>query len=867
MNSFDRSPNELENALSASIFRGCLIQASLNREVSHRRRSSFVKPDRLLLSILFVLSFLLPYTNTCEGEFGIHPVGHPLEGLPSQSGPIAIYTDNPHDDLNRLVHILFTQDLVPEEVQAQLPDERRILGETDPEFFVDGWYFRKRDGKATDRKVFGGDGRISPRRRFEKTERDELLPLLQEVREGIASNKYPVLAKPEAKLLLQWDILTLWWLLEQEKSEDLPLLRTMAMIVKELALPEATLRFLPSGMDELISKYGSPTPPNTKQPFVPSDFALDETSRSEAWIEIGRKSSTLFRADRTLRASRVYLNFGDRKFGIELLAQAKEIGQGKIPIPVATKAILLQQLIGIDDLLRPVSTPMVDEFRIRTLTDPATLSWDNQSSSRDGSNHWIYFRTRHGTIREGIADFRFVPDTAQSLFIEYGTQKHATFAAQCALCHRRTKTGGSDSYGFRVLSGVARPHVATESERRELAETEMSKVTDRLKLRIDEATREEAELRDGKAAKPDKPATRVERNEEQRRAWAAELRKLYAGDLSTWPQPQVDAGVDWKEMAQLPPVEHPADNPFSKHKAELGRLLFFDPRLSESGQIACASCHDPDLGWGDGRTTSFGHSRKLLTRNAPTIRNAAYMPMLFWDGRASSLEDQAQKVLLNPDEMRSSEELAKSLVESEESYRQLYQQSFATDEYSMADVAKAIACFERTIVGGQSRFDAFLKGKHDVFADAELIGLDLFRREARCLNCHHGPLLSDGKLHDIGLSNFGRRFEDLGRYRVTNDPKDVGKFRTPSLRNVTKTGPWMHNGLFELPVALTLYNAGMPNVRAKQNQTRDVPLPLKSPHIKPLGLNRQDLADLLAFLGTLEEPHRRIEPPDLPGLD
>jgi cytochrome c peroxidase len=360
---------------------------------------------------------------------------------------------------------------------------------------------------------------------------------------------------------------------------------------------------------------------------------------------------------------------------------------------------------------------------------------------------------------------------------------------------------------------------------------------------------------------------RPERSAEERSRLAAELREIYSGDAATWPTPHVDEGVAWREIGRLPAVEHPADNSHSPAKELLGRMLFFDPRLSGSGQMACASCHDPDLGWADGRTTSFGHSRKHLARNAPTVRNAAFQTHLFWDGRAGSLEEQAQAVLANPDEMRADAEQVVKLLEAEPEYLELFGAAFGDERPSIARAAAAIACFERTVVGGGSRFDAFMKGKRAALSDEAILGLDLFRRDARCINCHHGPAFSDGGFHDLGLSNYGRPFEDLGRVKVTGDPADTGRFRTPTLRDVTATAPYMHNGLFELDVALTLYNAGMPTAVPKKGQEDDPAFPVKSRHLKPLGLNKQDLADLTAFLTSLEEPKRRVRPPALPGLD
>ena len=341
------------------------------------------------------------------------------------------------------------------------------------------------------------------------------------------------------------------------------------------------------------------------------------------------------------------------------------------------------------------------------------------------------------------------------------------------------------------------------------------------------------------------------------------FRQHYECVREAWPQPQVDPGIQWQELGPLPEVRHPDDNPYSAAKAALGKALFFDARLSGSREMACASCHDPDLAWADGRTVSFGHHREPLKRNAPTIRNIAFQQSLFWDGRADSIEDQVEQVLLNPAEMHITRQQLVVAVAAVPDYGEQFAAAFGDPQVSFDRVVQAVACFQRTVVGGRSRFDRFVRGEYDLLTDQEIRGLDLFRRKARCLNCHQGPLFSDGKFHDVGLSYYGRRTEDLGRYRVTGKPEDVGRFRTPSLRDVTKTEPLMHNGLFKLTGVLNMYNAGMPTLKRQAYQQNDPLFPTKSPHLKPLGLSRQELADLAAFLGTLEEPYRRIRPPPL----
>lgn len=371
----------------------------------------------------------------------------------------------------------------------------------------------------------------------------------------------------------------------------------------------------------------------------------------------------------------------------------------------------------------------------------------------------------------------------------------------------------------------------------------------------------------GFGAAQDPPAKRLpprpEPTAEQAQARAAELRTAYAKPPKEWPTPALDAGTEHRELGSVPAPEHPKSNPFSKEKVELGKALFFDGRLSGTKQTACASCHDPDLAWADGRTVSFGHDRKPLKRNAPSVLNVAFQPALFWDGRAKSLEDQALAVLANPNEMRADEKELSARLEKVKGYPELFKAAFGDPTISAGRAAEAIACFERTLVSGRSKFDLFLGGKTDALSDSEVRGLHLFRTEARCLHCHNGPTFSDGKFHDVGLSYYGRELEDLGRFQITKKKEDVGAFRTPSLRNVGRTGPYMHNGLFSLDGVLRMYNAGMPTLQRKDGQGDDPNFPTKSPFLKSLGLNKQDLADLEAFLRALDEPLLRVRPPKI----
>ncbi len=347
---------------------------------------------------------------------------------------------------------------------------------------------------------------------------------------------------------------------------------------------------------------------------------------------------------------------------------------------------------------------------------------------------------------------------------------------------------------------------------------------------------------------------------------AARLRAAYRQPPAAWPAPHVDAGIAYVELGPAPaPV--PLQDDRARAQVLLGQTLFFDPRLSGSGQVACATCHDPDLGFADGRTTSFGHGRTSLRRNAPTIQNAARSPLQFWDGRAASLDEQALMVFENQDEMHSSGDHVVALLRQSPGYGALFAAAYGEEDPTLERALSAIAAFEATVQSDRSSaFDRFLLGDDGALSDAAVRGLHLFRTKARCVNCHHGPLLTDHGFHDLGLSYYGRALEDLGRYRVTGDPADVGRFKTPSLRNVERTAPYMHNGLFDLDGVVNMYSAGMATLRRKPEQQDDPLFPTKSPLLQKLDLDAQEKQDLLAFLRSLTERRRRLRPPPLPEL-
>ena len=347
-----------------------------------------------------------------------------------------------------------------------------------------------------------------------------------------------------------------------------------------------------------------------------------------------------------------------------------------------------------------------------------------------------------------------------------------------------------------------------------------------------------------------------------------ELRDLYSGgDKSKWPKPHLFAEAEehFQDIGPLADMQYPADNPYSEDKMELGKTLFFDPRLSKSGQIACASCHNPELGWADGNRVSFGHDRQNGTRNAPTLLNIGFAKTFFWDGRSATLEEQVKAPIENPVEMNLHMSLATKNIRKIKGYKPYFEKAFGTTEITEDRIAKAIATFERSLISPPSRFDKFVSGKRNALTDAEVKGLHLFRTKANCINCHNTPYFSDQKFHNLGLTYYGRKYEDLGRYLVTLKNEDVGKFKTPTLREVSENKPYMHNGLFpELANIVMMYNAGMGRETPRGDQVNDPKFPHKSGMVEKLNMTDEEVFDVVAFLKTLNSYKYKMRAPELP---
>lgn len=309
----------------------------------------------------------------------------------------------------------------------------------------------------------------------------------------------------------------------------------------------------------------------------------------------------------------------------------------------------------------------------------------------------------------------------------------------------------------------------------------------------------------------------------------------------------------------LPPVPIPRDNPPTAATIALGRRLFYEVKLSGDSTLACASCHNPALGFSDGRKHSTGVAGKLGRRNAPTVLNAAYSPVQFWDGRASSLEDQAGGPIANPIEMNQAHDICVSTLDRDPSYKAAFAQAFGPGPVTIDKLQDAIASFERTLVSGNSRFDRYeFSGDKKALSPAEIRGLAIFRDKTKgdCSSCHtidkNYALFTDGKFHNIGVGvNEEGELTDLGRYDETKVDADKGAFKTPTLRNIAATAPYMHDGSLKTLKDVVDFYAGGGNSN-----------PYLDSKIKSIHLSGQERADLVAFLESLSgEPPRDSGPP------
>jgi cytochrome c peroxidase len=291
----------------------------------------------------------------------------------------------------------------------------------------------------------------------------------------------------------------------------------------------------------------------------------------------------------------------------------------------------------------------------------------------------------------------------------------------------------------------------------------------------------------------------------------------------------------YRRPAEIP---YPEDNPYSAAKAALGRMLFFDPILSGSHNRSCGTCHNPSLSWGDGNPRAIGE--KPLAVRSPTLLAIAWIPRLGWDGKFRDLESVAFGPITSPANMTLPEAELMARLQAAPVYVAAFDTAFGPNSINRRNVELALATFERSIVAGQTPFDNWVDGDDSAISAAAKRGFGLFNGKARCSACHSGFAFTDGSFHDIGTATG----EDVGRGRFfPTSVKLRHAFKTPTLRDVARRAPYMHDGSVPtLAAVIDLYDRG------------GIERPSRSVHIRPLELTQAEKTDLVAFLNTLTSP-------------
>ncbi len=312
---------------------------------------------------------------------------------------------------------------------------------------------------------------------------------------------------------------------------------------------------------------------------------------------------------------------------------------------------------------------------------------------------------------------------------------------------------------------------------------------------------------------------------------------------------------DMREWLRPLEVPQPANNKLTAERIELGKLLYFDVRLSSSEKISCATCHHPKHGWSDEIPTpkAVGHEGAVGPRNSPVVLNTAYQNRQFWDGRARTLEQQALGPIEADVEMNMPLEILIPKLNKINGYVQLFKKAYPGEGLTETSLAKAIASFERTVVSTISPFDKYAMGDTKAISKEAQEGFELFRGKAHCTDCHEGFNFTDGSFHNIGLNDGELHGKELGRYLVKRRAAWYGVMKTPTLRDVTKSSPYFHDGSVATLEEATVICA---NGGRYKNNVKN-----KSTYIKDRGITQEEVAKIVAFLKALEGPDMDLEIP------
>jgi len=306
-------------------------------------------------------------------------------------------------------------------------------------------------------------------------------------------------------------------------------------------------------------------------------------------------------------------------------------------------------------------------------------------------------------------------------------------------------------------------------------------------------------------------------------------------------------------MPKAPP--HPANNAPTAARVALGKMLFFDPRLSNDANMSCATCHNPMFGWSDGLPTAKGAKSKELARATPTILNAGYNKIQMWDGRKKDLEDQAMGPMESNDEMAMDLKKLFAWLESSPVYKAAFEKAYPGQKIDNRTVSMALASFERTVLANDTPFDRWLRGDPKAMSAKQVLGFRLFqdKDKGNCATCHSAPNFADDGFHNIGLASYDKPNPDIGRFAIRPVASLKGAFKTPTLRNIAHTAPYFHDGsAATLREVVEYYNKGG---TSKQNT---------SPEIKALNLSHEEQEAIVAFLEALTTRPTPVVLPVLP---
>lgn len=308
----------------------------------------------------------------------------------------------------------------------------------------------------------------------------------------------------------------------------------------------------------------------------------------------------------------------------------------------------------------------------------------------------------------------------------------------------------------------------------------------------------------------------------------------------------------WRLPATPP---YPEGNEPTAARVELGKKLFFDPRLSGDGNMSCASCHNPMLGWSDGLATGKGVKSMVLDRASPTVINTAFNSIQMWDGRKKSLEDQAMGPMEASVEMNMDVQKLFKWLNGNDGYRADFQRAYPGKAIDADTVSKAIASFERTVISNSAPFDQWVAGKQDAMSPDQIKGFALFidPGKANCAACHSGANFTDNGFHNLGLASFGKENPDMGRYAQRPVASLKGAFKTPTVREAANTAPYFHDGSAKTLDELVEFYAKGGLVKTNLSKS-----------MKELKLTKEELGQLVAFMNALSSPPQPFTLPLLP---